>query len=252
MDDNPGTLSLTPRALAAALLDLVLPGSCGGCGTPGPGWCAACEALLGPPLRPAVPGAPPVLAVGRYAGPLRSAVLEYKERGRRDLAGPLSSLLAGALAVADGPAGPPGRCGGPASPQRWLVPVPSRPAAARARGGDHVLRLCRGWARADPRLGVAPALRLGRRVRDSVGLDAGERAANLAGRIRVRPADLPPRGAPVLLVDDVVTTGATLRGCRAALAAHGRSVAGAVVLADATHDKRAGIPEFGPPKRRDV
>ena len=70
---------------------------------------------------------------------------------------------AGALAQAAGPA------------QAWLVPAPSRPAAARARGGDHVLRLCRHLARADPRLRVSPALRLGRRARDSVGLDAAAR-----------------------------------------------------------------------------
>jgi predicted amidophosphoribosyltransferase len=214
------------RACAAALLDLVLPGSCGGCGAPGPGWCGACAAVLGPPLWPRPPGCPPVVAVGRYRGPLRTAVLAYKERGRRDLAGPLALLLASALVEVLVEVSDVGEC--------WLVPAPSRPAAARARGGDHVVRLCRRLARGDPRLHVAPALRLGRRAHDSVGLDAAQRAANLAGRLRVRPAGLPPPGSPVVVVDDVVTTGATLRTCRAALAHERCEVAAAVVLADAT------------------
>jgi predicted amidophosphoribosyltransferase len=123
--------------LAAALLDLVLPGDCAGCGAPAPPWCPACAGRLGPPTTPRLPGGPVVLAAGRYRGPLRTALLRYKERDRRDLAAPLARLLAGLV-------GPPTA----ASPSEctWLVPAPSRPAAARARGGDHVLRLCRALA----------------------------------------------------------------------------------------------------------
>jgi predicted amidophosphoribosyltransferase len=212
------------RELAAALVDLVLPTDCAGCGAAEHPWCPGCTARFGRPSRPRLPGGPAVLAVGPYSGPLRAALLRYKERGRRDLAGPLAALLTAALDEVAGP--------GPV----WLVPAPSRPAAARARGGDHVARLCRAVAAQRPDVRVARPLRLGRRARDSVGLDAAQRTANLAGRVRVRPAELPP-GA-VLLVDDVVTTGATLRACGEALVRAGSTVRAALVLCDATPTAR--------------
>jgi len=65
------------RELGAALVDLVLPCECGGCAAPPTvgAWCARCAQRLGAPSWVALPDGPAVLAAGRYAGPLRTALL---------------------------------------------------------------------------------------------------------------------------------------------------------------------------------
>jgi len=233
-------------------MDLLVPSRCAGCQRDGPVLCADCRSLLGRPLRVRLDGRgqPPVYALGRYRGPLRTALLAYKERGRRELAGPLGEALAGGVLglPADGAHGPDGSAGGvrglPAGGV-WLVPVPSRSSAARRRGGDHLMRLAERTAQALAAGGVpaavAPALRLASGVRDSVGLDAAARAANLAGRTRPRHAGLPPPGTPVVLLDDVATTGATAAACTAALAAVGVEVHAVLVIASAVPLLRTGV-----------
>jgi predicted amidophosphoribosyltransferase len=160
----------------------------------------------------------PVLAAATYDGALRSALLAFKERGRRDLAGCLAELLARCVVARPRVATAP--C--------LLVPVPSAPDVARSRGGDHMLRLARATARRCPNTRVVTPLRLARSVRDSAGLGATARAANLQGAMR---ATAPQHPAAALLVDDIVTTGATLREAARALAAAGWQVSGAAVIA---------------------
>lgn len=202
---------LPPVHLLADLADLVLPRACVGCGRAGPPLCDACGradpvTVDGAGLR--------VVAAARYEQGVRAALLAYKERGRRDLAGPLGALLARAVAAL-------GR------PDAVLVPVPSAAAARRARGGDHVLRLAR--ASGPGRRRIVTPLRLARAVRDSAGLDVAQRAANLDGAMRARP----PRrcGAPAVVVDDITTSGTTITEAARALRAAGWTVVGAAVVA---------------------
>ncbi|WP_016699424.1 ComF family protein, partial [Actinoalloteichus spitiensis] len=168
------------RALWEPVLDLVVPRWCVGCDLPGRELCDGCRRGLGRP-RP-VTGRPvavaaPVYALAEYTGVTRTAVLAFKERARWGLAAPLGEALAEGIGGQHGPVGPPPELG--RGEPWWLVPAPSRPAAARRRGGNHVLRLA-GVAAADLRerglaVGVADGLRLRAGARDSVGLPSAER-----------------------------------------------------------------------------
>ena len=79
-------------------------------------------------------------------------------------------------------------------------------------------------------MGVCAALTMGKSTTDQSELNAQDRWANLQGRVRVRA---PVGPAPALLVDDVITTGATLAASIAALRPVGVEVCGALVFADA-------------------
>jgi len=217
-----------------ALADLVLPRTCAGCGLPGAVLCRRCRALLAHP-HPATPrrfpdGFPPAAAAGAYAGPVRSALIAFKERGRAELAQPLGTALA--LAVAAVVAAVPG-------PRRpvLLVPVPSTPAAVRTRGRDHVRELTSA-AVAELRAagvdaGAARLLRRRGRIRDSADLSVAQRRANLAGSFLVDLRGAAVAGRQLVVVDDVVTSGATLTEAAAALerAAPGGPVVVAAVVA---------------------
>ncbi len=207
------------REVGSALSDLVLPRTCAGCGLPGHLLCRRCAALLTRPHLAAPrrfpEGFPPTVAAGAYDGPVRHAVLAFKERGRAELAGPLGAALALAVAaVVSAVPGPPAR-------RVLLVPVPSSPAGLRTRGRDHVRELT-VRAISELRAAGVPAaqgrlLRRRGRVRDSAGLSAGERRANLVGTFALDPQGGDVDG-PLVLVDDVVTSGATLTEAAGVLA----------------------------------
>lgn len=154
--------------------------------------------------------------------PLRDWILALKHGGRRDLARPLGEGLARLLGQAT------------ADPCPLLVPVPSHPLRRMERGYDPAWLLAREAARALP---GARARRLLRRRRDTTPQGepgARSRAANVRGAFRARPWAGDLSGREVWLVDDVWTSGATLRECARALGRCGARRVGGLVVARAT------------------
>jgi predicted amidophosphoribosyltransferase len=225
---------LSTRDVLVAVTDLVLPDGCPGCETRAlPPACPACLSLLDdiPQQRAPDPlpgGLPVPWSTAPYAGALRAMLVAHKERGRLALAAPLGAALARAsLAAASR---------GDVPTHLVLVPVPSNPRAVRVRGHDPMLRIARRaarWLRANGVVAnVAQPLQHARRVADQSGLTSVERAANLTGAMVATPRSaLRLAGSLVVVVDDVVTTGATLteavRACRAA----GLTIRGTAVVA---------------------
>ena len=112
------------------------------------------------------------------------------------------------------------------------MPAPTRRSAARRRGGDPVTRIAR-WPRpCRPDIRVVQALRLRALIRDSVGLSSAERQRNIAGRVKLAKPVEGLAGA-VLLVDDIVTTGATASESVRVLQTAGAQVAGVLAIAHA-------------------
>jgi ComF family protein len=223
---------VTVARLTSAALDAAFPASCSGCGREGAALCDACRPALdarlglpgGTPLGLPAELPSPLLQLewcAPFSGPVRAALHDLKYAGERRLAEPLGTAMA----------------------QRWalvgtgtelVVPVPVHAERERRRGYDQAALIAAVVAR---RLGLPLALALerGRATVAQFDLDRDERAANVAGAFRPRSSDpLAARavvGQWILLVDDVVTTGATLAACAAALEEAGARAVSAVAVA---------------------
>ncbi len=211
----------------AGMLDLILPLECGGCGTRSVRWCDACakELAVKPDdphlISPRVEPGTPVFSLGRYAGARREAIVAVKEHGRADLVEPLAVALRAGLAHL--------LTWGVVAVPLTLVPAPTRRWAARRRGGDPVTRVALTATAERRDITVVQALRTRALVADSVGLSSADRQRNIAGRIKVmRPVE-----GEVVVVDDIVTTGATARESVRVLQKAGATVVAVLALANA-------------------
>lgn len=241
----------------AAGLDLLLPSRCAGCVGGNQverrvrGLCARCrdEMRRASPLAWQLHGAGgvatlPGFASSTYDGVVRSALLDYKEHGRLclrfELAGSLLVAILGAAMTG-------GRTSLSERPL-LLVPVPSAVATRRARGHDPVGALATLAARQLRTLRVdaraVRVLRQGRSVDDQAGLDVVGRWANLAGALAVtRPARI--RDRDVMVVDDIVTTGATALEAARALSTAGARVLAVACVAATPRRFAARLPDSG-------
>jgi predicted amidophosphoribosyltransferase len=218
--------------------DLVLGGRCVGCARPGRSLCRPCAATLPTHAHSSWPSPAPggmvtPWSAAAYDGLTRAMVVAHKERRVLALRRPLARMLAAGAAAA-----------APRGSALVLVPVPSRPGSARARGHDPTDALTRDAARLLRRQGYdARRVRLlvsRGAVADQAGLDAAARAANLAGSMFCPTARLrrvAGRRVCVVVCDDVLTTGATAREAQRALEAVGLEVAG-IATAAATQLRR--------------
>ena len=257
------------------LVDLVLPVDCAGCGAPREALCAACERELRDGRgvcqvwpSPCPPRLPAVYAAGEYADVVRAALLAHKERGVLRLAAPLGAALAAGVRAALAAERGRGHLGAdgahraervvpPGAGPDWpvsLVPVPSARRAVAARGHHPTLRLARAATRelrgAGSDVRLLPVLRQVRRMTDQAGLTSKQRQRNVAGAFAV-PGHAREllSGRPVVLADDLLTTGASLAEAARAVRAVGGRVVGAAVVAAPVGAGGGRMSEGGPTSR---
>jgi len=225
MTSKQPVLRAARAAAHAALLDawaVLMPTECSGCGRADRALCAACAVALSGTPTAAYRDDLTVWSTLDYSAVVGRVLVAYKDGGRTDAAPALAAALRRAVAAAlvAAPPAPPGPAGGGI----LLVTVPSSRRAWRARGFTPVdLLLRRAGLRA------TALLRPSVSVADQVGLGRQQRLDNRSGSLA---AIRSLAGSRIVLVDDIVTTGATLLEARRAIRQAGGDVVGAATVAE--------------------
>ena len=199
---------------------------CGRCGAPLPRTGRAPGPVCGECGR-----WPPVIRAARSAcllyPPADRLVHQLKYRGWRALAEPMAERMAALSFPRDVEA-----------EARLVVPVPTTAERERQRGYNQAELLARAYARRTGRA-LLHALRRGGGATTQTVLQPAARGANVAGAFSVREGEAPAlAGAHVLLVDDVLTTGATAVECARTLVATGARCVSVITFARALDARR--------------
>lgn len=218
--------------IVESIVDLVLGRACAGCDAPGRLVCPSCtRALRTQPrsrkdldLEDVQSGLRvPVACALDYRGPVRRMLYRYKDHRMRQLAGTFAPALASAIAFGATQAGLP-------LESALLVPMPTRPQSIKKRGFDATDLLVNRTMR-HVRVSGATRLLFDTRRQGSVKtLGAGERELRAVDAFTVRSAKHLP-DTPVILIDDVITTGSTAREAVATLVLAGVHVAAVATVA---------------------
>lgn len=203
----------------AGLVSLVFPPHCTLCRTPGDdALCPACHAALPPPrLGPAPDGVAWIRAACRYDGAAKACVRRLKYDARVELAAPMAARMLAASAAT------------PVFHAEAFVPVPLHAVRARERTFNQAAVLAAALSTQTGRP-VLHALVRRRLTVPQSSLAVRARRRNVTGAFRVARPSL-VRGRRLLLIDDVVTTGATARACARALRAAGAAEVGVLAFA---------------------
>ena len=211
-------------------LAVLFPVDCAGCGAPDRALCSECRSLFDGALAGQVgeqllPDSTRVVSAVRYEGPLRQMILGVKEHGRTDVVKPLAAALRVAIEIAAHgvaeKADPDAGVGGARHVE--VCAVPSSVQAQRRRGYRPVELLARAAG-----FRLARVLTHWAVTEEQKSLDLAQRELNLRGAFM---ASTSARGRRFVIVDDVVTSGATLREAARALREGGAEVVGAATLA---------------------
>lgn len=188
------------------VLDLIFPLECVACGASGTHACAACLASVALSFRIFREGAVRTAAGFAYAHPLiRRLLHDAKYEGWNCALPALEALVRRALA----------KTGGFFPPDAVVASVPLHPSRHRARGFNQAEALARAAAASTGHRLADGFLARVRMTRPQTG--ASDRAENVRRAFVCSPLPAALRGRPFLLVDDVRTSGATMRECASAL-----------------------------------